>query len=59
MIYFKVVEELKNLMQYYENEAGENRPKILGLALSSRKNLCIHPEVNMSMCKYIDRKDVL
>lgn len=42
----KVVEELKLLLEYYERESGE-KPKVLGLALSSRKNLCIHPEVNM------------
>lgn len=40
----KVLEELKVLLEYYEKETGQ-RPKILGLGLSSRKNLCIHPEV--------------
>ncbi|KAL5008591.1 hypothetical protein ScPMuIL_014172 [Solemya velum] len=40
----KVVEELRNLVQYYEKETGES-PNILGLALSSRKNLCINSEV--------------
>ncbi|XP_046567122.1 LOW QUALITY PROTEIN: general transcription and DNA repair factor IIH helicase subunit XPD-like [Haliotis rubra] len=40
----KVVEELRNLMKYYEKESGEV-PNLLGLALSSRKNLCVHPEV--------------
>ncbi|XP_033735565.1 general transcription and DNA repair factor IIH helicase subunit XPD-like [Pecten maximus] len=44
----KVIEELKNLMQYYEREAGEDRPKIMALALSSRKNLCIHPGVSQN-----------
>jgi len=39
-----VLEELKKLMEYYMKETGEP-PKMLGLALSSRKNLCIHPEV--------------
>lgn len=39
----KVVEELKQLLEYYE-KCGEPI-KILGLALSSRKNLCIHPEI--------------
>ena len=38
------MEELKRLMQYYHQEVGEV-PEILGLALSARKNLCIHPEV--------------
>lgn len=41
----KVIEELKKLMDYYEKET-ENKPKIVGLVLSSRKNMCIHPEVN-------------
>ena len=42
----KVVEELRKLMDYYEKESGEPM-KILGLALSSRKNLCVHPMVRM------------
>ncbi|XP_043802941.1 general transcription and DNA repair factor IIH helicase subunit XPD isoform X2 [Apis laboriosa] len=41
----KVIEELKKLMDYYEKET-ENKPKIVGLVLSSRKNMCIHPEVS-------------
>ena len=48
MLYIKVLEELKVLLEYYEKESGE-KPKILGVGLSSRKNLCIHPEVG----KYI------
>lgn len=40
----KVIEELKTLMEYYEKETKE-LPKIIGLVLSSRKNMCIHPEV--------------
>lgn len=40
----KVIEELKKLMDYYEKET-ECKQKILGLVLSSRKNMCIHPEV--------------
>ena len=43
-MFFKVLEELKKLMEYYEKETGEPI-KMLGLALSSRKNLCIKPEV--------------
>jgi len=38
------LEELKKLLDYYEKEDGI-RPKITSLALSSRKNLCIHPEI--------------
>lgn len=40
----KVVEELQRLLLYYKNTVGD-APKILALALSSRKNLCINPEV--------------
>ncbi|CAK8693117.1 unnamed protein product [Clavelina lepadiformis] len=40
----KVLEELRRLMDYYEQQVGE-APKILALALSSRKNLCINPQV--------------
>jgi len=38
------LEELKKLLDYYEKEDGI-KPKITSLALSSRKNLCIHPEI--------------
>ena len=40
----QVIEELKSLMEYYEKEVG-GLPNIVGMALSSRKNLCIKPEV--------------
>lgn len=40
----KVLEELKTLMNYYESQTN-TKPKIVGLVLSSRKNMCIHPEV--------------
>lgn len=40
----KVIEELRKLLSFYEQQEGEKLP-FLGLALSSRKNLCIHPEV--------------
>ncbi|XP_064622367.1 general transcription and DNA repair factor IIH helicase subunit XPD-like [Lineus longissimus] len=40
----KVIEELKHLLEYYKKETGKD-PNILGLALSSRKNLCINPAV--------------
>lgn len=39
------MEELKKLMVAYRQEVGEV-PELLGVALSSRKNLCIHPEVS-------------
>ena len=41
----KVIEELKKLIDYYEKET-ESKPTIVGLVLSSRKNMCIHPEVS-------------
>ncbi|KMQ96493.1 tfiih basal transcription factor complex helicase xpd subunit [Lasius niger] len=41
----KVIEELKKLIDYYEKET-KSKPKIVGLVLSSRKNMCIHPEVS-------------
>uniref|UniRef100_A0A3Q4HUZ2 DNA 5'-3' helicase n=1 Tax=Neolamprologus brichardi TaxID=32507 RepID=A0A3Q4HUZ2_NEOBR len=40
-----VVEELRKLMEFYTKETGESN-NFLALALSSRKNLCIHPEVS-------------
>uniref|UniRef100_A0A3B3RXQ1 General transcription and DNA repair factor IIH helicase subunit XPD n=1 Tax=Paramormyrops kingsleyae TaxID=1676925 RepID=A0A3B3RXQ1_9TELE len=40
----KVVEELRKLMEFYAKETGENS-HFLALALSSRKNLCVHPEI--------------
>jgi DNA excision repair protein ERCC-2 len=48
----KVLEELKKLLFYYEKELGEH-PKLVGVVLSSRKNLCIHPEVNTYFYIYI------
>ena len=42
----QVMEELKRLLAYYKRELGET-PELLGLALSARKNLCIHPEVGV------------
>ncbi|GLH11507.1 Regulator of telomere elongation helicase 1 homolog [Gryllus bimaculatus] len=41
----KCIEELKKLLAYYEKETLQ-KPKLVGLVLSSRKNLCIHPEVS-------------
>uniref|UniRef100_A0A673L9Z3 DNA 5'-3' helicase n=1 Tax=Sinocyclocheilus rhinocerous TaxID=307959 RepID=A0A673L9Z3_9TELE len=40
----KVVEELRKLMDYYAKQT-EAKNDFLALALSSRKNLCIHPEI--------------
>lgn len=41
----KVVAELKSLLNYYAKHA-ESTPKVIGLVLSSRKNMCIHPDVS-------------
>lgn len=41
----KVIEELKVLMAYYEKHSTV-QPNMTGLVLSSRKNMCIHPEVS-------------
>lgn len=44
----KVIEELKKLLDYYEITDHE-KPKLTGLVLSSRKNMCIHPEVSIQL----------
>ncbi|CAH0546037.1 unnamed protein product [Brassicogethes aeneus] len=41
----KVMEELKKLLLYYEKQDGQY-PSLTGLVLSSRKNLCIHPQIS-------------
>ncbi|XP_034111611.1 general transcription and DNA repair factor IIH helicase subunit XPD [Drosophila albomicans] len=41
----KVIAELQNLMVYYERHSSV-QPEMTGLVLSSRKNMCIHPEVS-------------
>nr|XP_033810978.1 general transcription and DNA repair factor IIH helicase subunit XPD [Geotrypetes seraphini] len=52
----KVIEELRKLLEFYEKEKGE-KLHFLGLALSSRKNLCIHPEVScLRFGKEVDGK---
>uniref|UniRef100_A0A8D2KXD0 General transcription and DNA repair factor IIH helicase subunit XPD n=1 Tax=Varanus komodoensis TaxID=61221 RepID=A0A8D2KXD0_VARKO len=43
--YQRVIEELRKLLDFHEKQMREKLP-FLGLALSSRKNLCIHPEVS-------------
>lgn len=42
----KVVEEMRKLNNYYLSEGNEKANKFLGLCLTSRKNLCIHPKVS-------------
>ncbi|XP_066250346.1 general transcription and DNA repair factor IIH helicase subunit XPD [Euwallacea similis] len=41
----KVMEELDKLLKYYEKQDGQY-PSLIGLVLSSRKNMCIHPQVS-------------
>jgi DNA excision repair protein ERCC-2 len=41
----KVMSEMKRLIDYYEKELKEKQ-KFIGIAMSSRKNLCIHPDVS-------------
>uniref|UniRef100_A0A1A9WIP7 General transcription and DNA repair factor IIH helicase subunit XPD n=1 Tax=Glossina brevipalpis TaxID=37001 RepID=A0A1A9WIP7_9MUSC len=41
----KVIAELQNLLAYYEKNVPQP-PALIGLVLSSRKNMCIHPEVS-------------
>lgn len=41
----KVLEELTGLMEYRKKEMGEAHQPILALGLSSRKNMCVHPDV--------------
>uniref|UniRef100_A0A8C1GMH6 General transcription and DNA repair factor IIH helicase subunit XPD n=1 Tax=Cyprinus carpio TaxID=7962 RepID=A0A8C1GMH6_CYPCA len=54
--YQKVVEELRKLMDYYAKQTGVKND-FLALALSSRKNLCIHPEVSsLRFGKEVDGK---
>lgn len=40
----KVLEEMRGIVAYIESRLGR-RPNFVGLGLSSRKNLCIHPDV--------------
>ncbi|KRY57093.1 TFIIH basal transcription factor complex helicase XPD subunit, partial [Trichinella britovi] len=50
----KVVEELRHLCESYEKETGESL-NIVGLAMSARKNMCIHPEVSkLRLGKIVD-----
>lgn len=51
----KVMEELKKLLDYYEKQDGQY-PSLTGVVLTSRKNLCIHPEV--SEIDFLVRKDL-
>jgi DNA excision repair protein ERCC-2 len=53
----KAVGELKRLIKYYKEQTGQNDLKFLGLSLSSRKNLCIHPRLTtMQQNKDVDNQ---
>ncbi len=41
----KTLEELKFLLSQWEQELGE-KPRLLAVCLSTRRNLCIHPTVS-------------
>lgn len=43
-VFCQVVEELRKLVEFYVKETGKEND-LLALSLSSRKNLCVHPEV--------------
>lgn len=43
----KVVEELRKLFAYYEK--NDEKLNMVGLVLSSRKNMCIHPQVGLML----------
>eukprot|EP00045_Choanoeca_perplexa_P011544 m.123032 g.123032 ORF g.123032 m.123032 type:complete len:798 (-) comp15669_c1_seq3:26-2419(-) len=42
----KVLEELKGVITYIKTETNQPDLNYLGLGLSSRRNLCVHPEVS-------------
>jgi DNA excision repair protein ERCC-2 len=53
----KAIGELKRLIEYYKKETKQPNLKFLGLLLSSRKNLCIHPVASKSnVTKDVDSK---
>lgn len=45
----KTVEELKRVIAYRSSELGPTPPPFLGLALSSRKNLCVNEKVRLTL----------
>ena len=53
----KTVGEMKRLIEFYKKQTNQPDLKFLGLSLSSRKNLCIHPEANkLNATKEVDTK---
>jgi DNA excision repair protein ERCC-2 len=51
----KTMEEVRGVLAYRDNELGISAPQTLAVALSSRKNLCIHPDVrNLNTMGEID-----
>lgn len=52
----KVIEELRRIYEYIEKNIFE-KPKLTGLVLTSRKNMCIHPDVtSLKEGKFVDGK---
>ncbi|XP_044730901.1 general transcription and DNA repair factor IIH helicase subunit XPD [Chrysoperla carnea] len=52
----KVIEELRRIFDYIEKHNFE-KPKLTGLVLSSRKNMCIHPDVtSLKEGRFVDGK---
>jgi len=47
---------MKTLLAAYQKELGET-PQLLAVALSARKNMCIHPEVGV--VKWVWHRGVL
>lgn len=47
------MKELKHLISYRQGCFGDCPPEFLGLGLSSRSNLCIHPEVERNPLKHV------
>ncbi len=52
----KALAELKRLMEYRESEGAKDEG-FRGLGLTSRKNLCLHPDVRWAGAPTVGRKE--
>ena len=53
----KTVGELKRLIEFYKKQTNKPDLRFIGLSLSSRKNLCIHPDTSkLTTTKEVDAK---
>ncbi len=53
----KTVGELKRLLEFYKKETKQPDLRFIGLSLSSRKNMCIHPDnAKVNVSKEVDTK---